>query len=373
MNSFSPPLPCRREFLKTTSFLGTSALLAPLAFRPQPLRGEESESKQTQQGFQVHVWQRDVRNPIFPPGPGAFDVGACMNPWIIVKNDEYWLFYAGADKRGHRRICLATTPRDNLAGWKRHGPLFDLGGKGSFDETWCVIPCVHRLGDKWHMYYTGRSADVGVGLQGFRGIGLAVSDDLRNWKKVSTDPVLLGDGFPDWPKNKGIAGAGSILEIPQPDGKTLYRMHYTLATGTPGKDLLINQAKQAVMAETHDGRTWFHKRVMLRPRLEATYENAAVIALNLWKTKTRWRAIYAGIGTRFGAYSICEAFSPDGETWQRGKPGENLALPPTGTGWESKMTEYPHVVREHGKLRLFYCGNGYGATGIGTAIAEPLD
>lgn len=48
-------------------------------------------------------------------------------------------------------------------------------------------------------------------------------------------------------------------------------------------------------------------------------------------------------------------------------------LQQTGTGWESKMTEYPNVIAEGDKLRLFYCGNGYGATGIGTAVADPLD
>jgi hypothetical protein len=37
------------------------------------------------------------------------------------------------------------------------------------------------------------------------------------------------------------------------------------------------------------------------------------------------------------------------------------------------MTEYPNVIEEDGRLRLFYCGNGYGRTGIGTATAEPLD
>ena len=50
----------------------------------------------------------------------------------------------------------------------------------------------------------------------------------------------------------------------------------------------------------------------------------------------------------------------------------SLALAPTGDSWESKMVEYPHVVREGHRLRLFYCGNGYGATGIGTALADPL-
>jgi predicted GH43/DUF377 family glycosyl hydrolase len=322
--------------------------------------------------FGTHRWEKHPGNPVLPPGGGDFDVSCCMNPFVLRVGDEYYLYYAGGDRDGTRRICLAIAPVSDVTKWRRHGPLFDVGGKGAFDETWCVIPCVHRIGGKWHLYYTGRSSGPG-GLQAFCGIGLATSDDLKTWKKHGPDPVLKGDGFAEWPNNRGIAGAGRILELPQPDGRTLYRMYYTLATGSSSKDLFVDQAKQAVIAHSHDGITWTDRQVLLRPRREADYENVAVIALNVWRTKTRWRAIYAGIGTRFGAYSICEAVSADGLTWDRGRPEQNLSLPPTGKGWEGKMTEYPNVIEENGKLRLFYCGDGYGSTGIGTAIADPLD
>jgi predicted GH43/DUF377 family glycosyl hydrolase len=356
----------RRRLLQAAALVPAAFVFPRFAVH---VRAEETPAKPK---FQVHAWQRDERNPILPPGE-TFDATCCMNPFVLRQGDEYWLFYGGGDKAGRRRVCLATAPVADISKWQRHGPLFDLGGKGSFDETWCVLPCVHKIGGKWHLYYTGRSADSGKGLQGFRGIGLATSDNLRDWKKASDEPVLLGDGFPDWPGNKGIAGGARIIDIPQQDGTPLYRMHYTLATGTPSKDLRVDQAKQSVIAHSRDGLTWTDKRVVLRPREDAPYENAATIALNVWKTRTRWRAIYAGIGTKFGAYSICEAMSDDGLTWDRGQPGENLALAPGGNGWESRMTEYPNVIDEGDKLRLFYCGNGYGATGIGTAVAEKLD
>lgn len=322
-------------------------------------------------GFTTHDWQRDPRNPILPPGGGPFDVDCCMNPFALRRGDEYYLFYAGGDAKHARRVCLAIAPVNDLTNWKRLGPLFDIGKKGAFDDRWCVLPCVHWIGGRWHLYYTGNSS-VGDGLQGFWGIGLAVSDDLLHWTRYSDDPVLLGNGFEPWPHNRGIAGGGRIMEIPQSDGRILYRMYYTLATGTPNKNLLVDQAKQSVIAHSYDGLEWFDRRVVMMPRLEADYENAATIALNVWKTPTRYRAIYAGIGTRFGAYSICEATSTDGVTWERGAPGENLAIPPSGTGWESQMTEYPNIIEENGRLRLFYCGNGYGRTGIGTALADPL-
>ena len=323
------------------------------------------------ENFQVHNWQRDPRNPVLPPSGGWFDATCCMNPFALRRGDEYYLFYAGGDDTTGRRICLAIAPVSDVSTWRRLGPLFERGPVGSFDEVWCVLPCVHKFGDTWHLYYTGRSADSG-GLQAFRGIGLAVSDDLIHWTRHAETPVLQGDGFPQWPDNRGIAGSGTIHEFKQPDGRTLYRMYYTLATGTPSKSLIVDQAKQSVIAHSYDGIEWFDKQLVLGPRLDADYENAATIALNVWQTPTGYRAIYGGIGTRFGAYSICEAASADGLTWERGQPDENLALAPTGDGWESKMTEYPNVIAENGKLRLFYCGNGYGSTGIGTALAEPL-
>lgn len=351
--------------LSRRTFFGTSAglILAASSGRVEAAPAEV---------FQAHKWIRDPRNPVLPPGKD-FDISCCMNPFVVRQGETYWMFYAGGESNGRRRICLATASVSDVTAWKRHGPLFETGGKGSFDETWCVLPCVHRIGGRWHMYYTGRSAERGTGLQGFHGIGLAVSDDLTTWKKSSDSPILKGDGFPDWPDNRGIAGGGRILEIPGENGRTMYRMYYTLATGRPSRKLAEDQAKQSVVAHSTDGLAWTDRRVMLRPRADVDYENAGVIALNVWKTRTRYRAIYAGIGTRFGAYSIVEAVSPDGLTWDRGETGENLALAPEGKGWESKMTEYPNVIEENGKLRLFYCGNGYGATGIGTAVAEPRD
>lgn len=323
--------------------------------------------------FHVHRWERDPRNPILPPGPADFDATACMNPFVVRQGDEYWLFYAGGTPQGGRLVCLATTPVDNVGDWTRHGPLFDRGAPGSFDASWCVLPCVHRFGDKWHLYYTGRNPELGAGLQGFSGIGLATSTDLRNWTRHSSEPVLRGDGFAQWPDNKGIAGGGSLIELSQPDGRILYRMYYTLATGTPNEDIIVDQAKQSVVAHSYDGIEWFDKRVVLQARADADYENAASIGLNVWPTASGWRAIYAGIGTRFGYYSICEATSTDGLAWDRGEAGENLALAPQGDGWESKMVEYPNVIEENGRLRLFYCGNGYGTTGIGTALADKLE
>jgi hypothetical protein len=324
--------------------------------------------------FQAHQWRRDTRNPIFPPGSDWFDCTACMNPFVLRRGDEYWMYYAGGDRDNRRRICLAIAPVDDITSWKRLGPLFDLGPPGAFDEGWCVLPCVHFINGKWHLYYSGRD-DSSNGLQAFGGIGLYTSDDLLHWTQYSDEPVLRGDGFAAWPNNKSAAGGGTICECER-DGQTAYRIYYTLTNGHPDKNLKVDQEKHSVCAESHDGIHWFDKRVLLSPRGECSYEDVAVTGLNVWREARKFRAIYSAIGTRLGYYSMCEAQSDDGLLWERGALDENLALAASsadGNGtWADRMCEYANIIEEDGKLRLFYCGNGIGATGVGTAVAEHL-
>lgn len=86
-----------------------------------------------------------------------------------------------------------------------------------------------------------------------------------------------------------------------------------------------------------------------------------------------YRMWYSAIGTRWGYYAIGYAESEDGLHWRRGQGyGDNLQLGPVGSGWERQMVEYPSVAHDGRRTRLFYCGNGYGTSGIGTAVAAPL-
>ena len=98
-------------------------------------------------------------------------------------DDEYRLYYAGADGKGYHRICLATASVSDPSKWHRHGPLFDVGPPEGFDARWCVLPHVVRISpDRWHLYYTGNSGR-GPGLSAFPGIGHAIPRDGKKWKK----------------------------------------------------------------------------------------------------------------------------------------------------------------------------------------------
>lgn len=319
-------------------------------------------------------WLREAMNPVLPPGEaGSFDSGCCMNPWVLRAGDAYHLYYAGADDAGFRRICKATAPVADPTSWRRLGPLFDVGAPGSFDARWNVLPHVVPMGgDRWHCYYTANSG-VGEGLDAFPGIGLAISEDGgATWDKYAGNPILpvtRREGDPDrW----GIAG-GSVLRVRLPGGGTEWRYYYT-GCPTLGDDIFLNQQKRCCLAVSQDGIAWERRGAVMFRDPDHDYENVAVAGPVVQQREDgafiMW---YSAIGTRWGAYSIAYAESEDGLTWRRGTGyGDNLQLGPAGQGWERQMVEYPSVIREGDHWRLFYCGNGYGASGIGTAVSSPL-
>ncbi len=319
-------------------------------------------------------WQRHSHNPILPPQPGSpFDSTRVMNPFALRVGNQYQLYYAGADDAGRHRICRATAPVDDLTRWTRHGVVLDVGVPGSFCAAWCVLPLVHRFGDRWHLYFTGNEGSAGTGLQGFPGIGLAISEDGVHYARYSDAPIITGDQTMEFPRNRGIAGGGTIIEDEQPDGSVRYRMYYTLAVGTPNADVRVDQEKHCAVCHSTDGFHWTDHRLIMSPRRDVSFEDIAVAAPFVWRDGDLYRMLYSAIGTRWGYYSIGEAVSEDGYMWHRNEGDGSLSLAPradTPDAWDAQMVEYACVVHESDGLRLFFCGNGYGATGIGTAVAS---
>ncbi len=317
-------------------------------------------------------WRRDTNNPVLRPDPGSrYECTCCMNPFVVRLSGQYYVYYAGGDADGHKRICLATVPVGRPYDLSRQGVILDIGPAGSFDANWCVLPTVYQFGDKWHLYWSGRDESEGTGLQGFPGIGLAVGDDLTHFERVSDEPVITGDQTPEFPKNRGIAGGGTILRCNLPDGSPSYRMYYTLAVGRPHPDPRVDQEKHVAVCHSSDGVHWTDHRAIMAPRRDVAHEDIGVAAPFVWRDRNVFRMLYSAIGTQWGYYSLAEAVSDDGYTWDRGPGDENLSLAPTPDkpgSWEAQMVEYASVIREGDHLRLFYCGNGYGATGIGTAL-----
>ncbi len=315
-------------------------------------------------------WLRHEDNPVLPPRAGEFDATRCMNPWVIQEQDKYRLFYSGGGKDGKQKIGVATAAVNDLTDWTRSGPLFSTGPAGSFDAQWCVLPHFVRINDhRWHLYYTG-NAGHGSGLSAFPGIGLATSDDGINWQRRGDQPVLAPSGEHGAPDAIGVAG-GSVLQVPLDDGSSHWRFYYT-GCPTTGEAHALNQQKAICLAVSEDGIDWTKRGAVMLRDPDRDYEDIGVAGpvVHL-ESDGLYRMWYSAIGTRHGFYSICYAESDDGIHWRRGaQADDNLQLSPTGSGWEQQMVEYPTVIREGNHLRMFYCGNGYGRSGIGTAVSK---
>ncbi|MDP6442845.1 MAG: hypothetical protein QF805_03540 [Pirellulaceae bacterium] len=310
-------------------------------------------------------WERDAANPILPPDPNSrFENSRCMNPWVVATGDEYHLYYSGGDGQGRQRICLAKARRSQPTEWDRQGPLFEVGKAGAFDARWCVLPHVVQDSGKWRLYYTG-NAGRGAGLSAFPGIGLATSDNGRQWRRHDRPAVISRSGHHGDPDAVGIAG-GSLIKMGDQ-----WWFYYT-GCPTIGEEHDLNQQKTICLAVSNDGVRWTKRGVVMIRDSRRDYENIGVAGPVVRRAGDGdYRMWYSAIGTKWGFYSICYAESKDGLSWTRGaKYGDNLQLTPTGEGWERRMVEYPSVVIEGDHLRLFYCGNGYGATGIGTAVGK---
>ena len=317
-------------------------------------------------------WIRDSANPVLPPlKEQVQESSCCMNPFAVRMEDTYRLYYAGADDDGHRRICLATAPIDQPAVWTRHGVVLDRGEDGDFDFNWTVLPHVVKFPDRWHLYYTG-NCGKGTGLAQFPGIGLAFSDDGISFTKYDQNPIIAPSHVEGDPDARGMAG-GSVIHVRLPGDLTEWRFYYT-GCPTLGEDVFLDQQKVVCYAVSQDGIQWEKRGAVLFRNSKRDYVNiAAAGPVVLQEADGSYRMFYSAIGTRWGYYSICYAESEDGIHWSSGNGyGDDLTLGPTGKSWEWQMVAYPSVIQEENRLRLFYCGNGYGETGIGTAVSGSL-
>ena len=204
----------------------------------------------------------------------------------------------------------------------------------------------------------------------FPGMGLATSRDGIAWARFGDAPVLERSNEHGDPDAVGIAG-GSVIRVQNREGATEWRFYYT-GCPTIGQPHALNQQKTICLAVSTDGITWAKRGAVMLRDPNRDYEDIGVAGpVVLQEEDGTFRMWYSAIGSRWGFYSICYAESDDGIHWRRGSnTGDNLQLSPTGDGWEKQMVEYPSVIREGNHLRMFYCGNAYGGTGIGTAVSK---
>lgn len=143
-----------------------------------------------------------------------------------------------------------------------------------------------------------------------------------------------------------------------------WRMWYgsNLTTG-PDREDITHTIKYA---ESDDGFDWRLADALCLP-LDLQGDETSITRPSVIADGATWRMWYS-IFHRDRHYSIGYAESGDGRSWQRRDDEAGIGL--SASGWDSEMLCYPCVFESAGRLYMLYCGNGYGRTGFGLAVAD---
>ena len=142
--------------------------------------------------------------PVLEPGQKTeWDSRAVADPCVISFGGKYYMYYLGEDRLGVQRLGAAVS--DDGRYWTKYqnNPILELGAYGSFDENGLGEPGVIYKAPYFYMIYTGRNRDE------YRNLGMAVSLDGVNWKKLHTE------GFFPTPEegwNSAVVCDPSLLE-----------------------------------------------------------------------------------------------------------------------------------------------------------------
>jgi len=117
--------------------------------------------------------------------------------WFIKKDNEYHLFHLQAlpskdpNERHDKYVSIGHAVSTNLKQWKELPTALKPGAGDSWDNLALWTGSVIERNGKYYMLYTGRNKNPQV--KWIQKIGLAISDDLINWKKYDENPILEAD------------------------------------------------------------------------------------------------------------------------------------------------------------------------------------
>lgn len=242
-------------------------------------------------------------------------------------------------KQPHRILELSQTP------------TLTPGELGEFDDSGAMATWLADFGGKKYLYYIGWNLGVTVPFR--NSIGLAISNDGKNYTKYTNGPILDRTLYePHF--------SASCCVLP---GVDKWRMWYLSCTGWKIKNNKPMHYYHIKYAESLDGIHW--KRDGIISIDYASNDEHAISRPSVIRDKDCWKMWYSYRGD---SYRIGYAESNDGRDWKRLDNRAGIDI--SSSGWDSKMIEYPFVFDHTGHRYMLYNGNGYGKTGFGLAVLE---
>jgi len=290
---------------------------------------------------------RHTLNPVLSPGPeGSFDSAGAMLPSVAPTDTGWVMWYAGTTEVDYT-VGVATSPDGLTWAQQSAATLAPDGLEGSWKRYATNSPMIVAHGDRWRVYYTGRSDALGD-----LNIGLAEGTTPTEVVDLPESPV-----FP-WVEEEESWSGSAVAHpavVQHPDGH--WEMLYSTGYHRIGH------------AHSLDGVEWkrYCKNPVFMGRGGSSWEQGQVKSADVVVHDGMYLMTYTG-GDR-GQFKIGFAASRDGLSWVRmNTPVLGPSVEP-GT-WESGAVLGAALVVDGDQLRMWYAGTGVTGSAIGLASAS---
>jgi hypothetical protein len=162
------------------------------------------------------------------------------------KDGVYHLFYIRHNDDvpvGATETELGHAVSTDLYHWTQRPPVLPVV-PGSWEARHVWAPHVIEHQGRYWMLYTGVSAPGG-GRGEVQSMGLAVSDDLEQWSRVSQSPVWTNEFAPWawWQPRNSLMACRDPFVMPDPDSTGEFLMYYTVSPASDTLSTLIGVAR----------------------------------------------------------------------------------------------------------------------------------
>jgi predicted GH43/DUF377 family glycosyl hydrolase len=285
-------------------------------------------------------WVKYEHNPVL-----GGKLGTCFDVSVLKIDGTFRMWFSWRPKKS---IAL-TESRDGVT-WSDPQivlpPRADSGWEDDINR-----PVVMKLGDTYHMWYTGQS-------HGRSRIGYATSGDGRTWQRMSRDAVLSPEAA--WEKV-----AVMCPHVLWDENAKQFRMWYSAGEQ--------NEPNAIGYATSPDGLHWTKRdeNPVFAPDRNRDWEKHKVTGCHMEKRGDWFYMFYIGFRDEPTA-QIGIARSRDGVNgWERHRDNPIIRV---GKGtWDRDACYKPAVLIDGGKWWLWYNGRHGGSEQIGLARHEGLD
>ncbi len=240
-------------------------------------------------------------------------------------------------------------------------PVFELGGKGCFDEFGTYPVSVIKEKNSYIAYYTGHTRCESVPFDTAIGIGIS-NDEGKTFTKMGKGPVLgasLHEPF--------VLSGPKIKKF-----NNIYYLYYIA-----GREWILHEERMEVvykirLATSTDGISWSRQnKNIIVDRFGA---NEVQASPDVFFKNGKYHMFFCYMVTPDfrsnpeRSYRIGYASSTDLLSWSRDDSKAGIDV--SDIGFDNEMVAYPHVFELNDKTYMLYLGNQVGRYGFGLAELE---